>query len=106
MNNWFPLTTFLLIVTLSCRAQIQVSKEPRHHNVFENTWVRILDVRIPSGDTSLMHEHSTPSVFLVLSKTKTGSQVLVEPDKIHLTEGNIWFEGFYDKPRIHRVWNS
>ncbi len=23
-----------------------------------------------------------------------------------LTNGNIWFEGFYDKPRVHRVWNS
>src|SRR5258705_238434 len=76
------------------------------HNVFENEWVRILDVHIPPGDTSLFHKHSTPSVFMVLSNTKTGSEVLVEPAKIHLTEGNIWFEGFYDKPRIHRVWNS
>jgi len=106
MNSWFLLTGFLLVATLPCRAQVQVSKEPRHHNVFENSYVRILDVHIPPGDTSLMHKHSTPSVFIILTNTKTGSEAIVEPQKLRLTDGNIWFEGFYDKPRIHRVWNS
>jgi hypothetical protein len=101
--------TFLLVVMLLAKnssAQIQVSQEPRHHNVFENQWVRILDVHIPPHDTSLMHKHSTPSVFMVLSNTKTGSQVLIEPGKPSFSDGNIWFEGFYDKPRVHRVWNE
>ena len=95
-----------LFSVLPCSAQIQASQEPRHHIVFENALVRILDVRIPPGDTSLIHKHSLPSIFVVLSNTKTGSQVIVEPAKPHFTEGNIWFEGFYDQPRIHRVWNS
>jgi hypothetical protein len=102
---------FFLVVLLSanvlfCSAQIQVSKEPRHHNVFENAWVRILDVHILPGDTSLIHKHSTPSVFMVLSTTKTGSQVIVEPEKANFSDERVWFEGFYTKPRIHRVWNS
>lgn len=96
----------LLAGALACPAQVQVSREPRHHTVFENAWVRILDVHIPPGDTSLFHKHSTPSVFIILSNTKTGSEAIVEPAKLRLTEGNIWFEGFYDTPRIHRVWNS
>jgi hypothetical protein len=101
----------LLVVFLStsahyCSAQVQVSQEPRHHKVFDNGWVRILDVHIPPGDTSMYHIHSTPSVFLILSNTKTGSEVLVEPAKTSFTNGNIWFEGFYEKPRIHRVWNE
>jgi hypothetical protein len=91
---------------MSASAQVQVSQEPRHHKVFENQWVRILDVRIPPGDTSLFHKHSTPSVFLVLSNTRTGSEVKVEPQKMRLTPGNIWYESFADKPRIHRVWNA
>ena len=106
MTRPFLLAIFILAGALSCPAQIQVSKEPMHHNVFENDRVRVLDVHIPPGDTSLMHKHSTPSVFIVLTNTKTGSQVIVEPEKLRLTEGNIWFESFYDKPRIHRVWNS
>ncbi len=100
----FPI---LFMASICCRAQIQVSQEPRHHKVFENAWVRVLDVHIPPGDTSLIHIHSTPSVFLILSNTKTGSQVIAETDNPpHFTDGNIWFEGFYTKPRIHRVWNS
>lgn len=96
----------LLIAAYPGHAQVQVSKEPRHHNVLDNGWVRVLDVRIPPHDTTLFHKHSTPSVFVMLNQTKSGSQVLVEPGKPVLTAGDIWFEGFYDKPRIHRVWNE
>jgi hypothetical protein len=101
------LTAVLLLAgSLSGHAQIPVSKEPMHHVVFQNAWVRILDVHIPPGDTSLMHKHEIPSVFMVLTNTKTGSEVIVEPKKLQLTQGNIWFEGFYTSPRVHRVWNS
>jgi hypothetical protein len=92
-----------------CRAQIPVSQEPRHHKILENDHVRLLDVHIPPGDTSMIHIHATPSVFLVLHNVKTGSQVISEEDhsKSPIPHyGNIWFEGFYEKPRIHRVWNS
>jgi quercetin dioxygenase-like cupin family protein len=99
---------FLLGVALGPMsfAQVQVSEEPMHHKVFDNGWVRVLDVHVPPGDTSLWHKHSTPSVFLILSNTKTGSQVKVEPGKPSFADGRIWFEGFYDTPRIHRVWNE
>jgi hypothetical protein len=106
MRNYLLFLALAMLFSFNGSAQIQVSQEPRHHNVFENEWVRILDVHIPPHDTSLMHKHSTPSVFMVLSNTKTGSQVLVEPGKPSFADGNIWFEGFYDTPRIHRVWNE
>lgn len=106
MKLSFSFLVVLMAGALSSSAQIQVSEEPRHHKVFENAWVRVLDVHVPPGDTSLMHKHSTPSVFIVLTNTKTGSQTIVEPTKMNLSDGHIWFEGFYDKPRIHRVWNS
>jgi len=85
---------------------IQVRKEPRHHLVLDNEWVRILDVHLPPGDTSLYHKHTTPSIFLVLSNTKTGAQALIEPRKRSFNHESIWFEDFTDTPRIHRVWNE
>jgi len=99
---------FFLLTGLAgaVHAQVQVSEEPRHHKVLANEWVRVLDVHIPPHDTTQMHKHSTPSVFLILSNTKTGSQVLIEPGKTSFADGNIWFESFDDKPRIHRVWNE
>ena len=93
-------------MSVICLAQVQVSEEPRHHKVFYNDWVRVLDVHIPAGDTSLWHKHSTPSVFLILSNTKTGSEARIEPKAPAFTDGRIWFEGFYDTARIHRVWNA
>jgi hypothetical protein len=107
----YPLFILASLILYSlCQAQIPVSKEPRHHNIFENDHVRILDVHIPPGDTTQIHIHATPSVFLILTNdVKVGSQVISEEKGAKLTttaEQNIWFEGFYIKPRIHRVWNS
>jgi hypothetical protein len=56
-----------------------------------------------------MHIHATPSVFLILSNVKTGSQIIQEENhtaNFFSQNGNIWFEGFYQIPRIHRVWNQ
>lgn len=85
---------------------IQVRKEPRHHNVLDNGWVRILDVHLPPGDTSLFHKHSTPSIFLVLGNTRTGSQTIIEPRHRTFSTEGLWYEDFTDTPRIHRVWNE
>lgn len=102
---------FILYFSLCglCRSQVPVSQEPRHHNVLENDHVRLLDVHIPPGDTTMLHIHATPSLFIVLKNVKTGSEVISEEDHSdspipHF--GDIWFEGFYEKPRVHRVWNS
>jgi len=102
----------LILVFLSAgamsRAQVPVSLEPRHHKVLDNGHVRLLDVHIPPGDTTQFHIHSTPSVFLLLTEASTGTEVVSEEDRSNspvIHYGNIWFEGFYIKPRIHRVFN-
>ena len=107
MKKYFILLTIFFQLIL-CSAQVPVSKEPRHHNVFENAFVRVLDVHLAPGDTSLFHKHETPSVFIVLHPVKTGSEVIIEEaNATALTKDpTITFEGFYVKPRVHRVWNS
>lgn len=89
--------------------EVPVNKEPRHHAVFENKKVRILNVLLPPADTSLYHLHSTPSVFISLSTTKTAAQLKgSQPSPFGLsTQGNIWFENLAPPhTRIHRVWNE
>jgi hypothetical protein len=111
------LTLFILVSLLfagSSSAQlhidtskvIQVRNEPRHHDVLDNGWVRILDVHLQPGDTSLYHKHSTPSIFLVLGNTRTGSQTIIEPRHRTFSTEGLWYEDFTDTPRIHRVWNE
>src|SRR6187399_1193244 len=102
---------YLLLVaffgsTVSVTAQLQVRNEPRHHNVFENEFIRILDVYLGPGDTTLYHLHNTPSVFIRFTNTNVGSQLFGKQSQ---KGANITGEVSYDNlnaPRIHRVWNE
>ena len=100
----------LLAAVITCSllttAQIHVRDEPRHHNVFENEFIRILDVHLGPADTTLYHLHNTPSVFITLANVKVGSQLTgQQPQK----GANLSSLTMYDPiatPRIHRVWNE
>jgi len=88
-------------------AQVAVRFEPRHKVALENEYVRLLDVRIRPGDTSLFHVHETPSFFIPLSNTAIGSQVQGQlPQESKMTAGATWYNGFEKGPLIHKVWNS
>lgn len=110
MKKYCCLLFFIMLYFLPAAQQVvPVKDEPRHHNVFENEYLRVLDVRINPGDTSLFHKHATPSVFVVLHPVKTGSEVKMEEQKataLASPDPSITFEGFYKSPRIHRVWNE
>jgi hypothetical protein len=93
------------IVALSANAQVHVRDEPRHHNVFENNFIRVLDVHLGPGDTTLYHLHNTPSVFICLSTSKVGSQLLgSQPEQGTNINGEISYDTLAT-PRIHHVWN-
>lgn len=99
------LALIAILSSLSTFAQVQVRDEPRHHNVFENGYVRLLDVFLGPHDTTQFHVHSTPSVFTTFTKTATGSQLLSgQPSGDLSTAGNSWYDSL-STPRIHRVWN-
>jgi hypothetical protein len=101
----------MLILTSSLhvlQAQILVHEEPRHRPVFQNKEIRILNVRVAPGDTSLYHMHTTPSFFIRFTKTITGSQVQGEAKKAGKSQsGEIRFENLAPpNNRVHRVWNA
>jgi hypothetical protein len=58
---------FLLVITAVVTAQVPLSKEPRHRVTFENVQLRILDVNIPPGDTSLDHLHDRDIVTVSMT---------------------------------------
>lgn len=92
--------------TILVSAQVQVRDEPRHHNVFENEFIRILDVHLGPGDTTLYHLHNTSSVFITLANVKVGSQLTgQQPQKGANISGLIMYDAMAT-PRIHRVWND
>jgi hypothetical protein len=99
----------LFSVAFSANAQVQVRNEPRHHNVFENKYFRVLDVKIPPRDTTLQHIHSTPSVILIFTKTITAIQLKGHGwDKSTSVAGSVFYRDFSKDTVIHRVsnWDS
>jgi hypothetical protein len=106
-KNYYLLLTFsLLIISVLSRAQVPVREEPRHHVALQNKYLRLLDVWLSPGDTTLFHVHEIPSLFVMVSKTKTATQVKGE-GWIEGTSvpGTAWYNGFTTGPLIHRVAN-
>ncbi len=70
-----------LILLLPCiayaQAAIPVAEEPFHPPVFSNQFVRILNVTIPPGRSSLLHRHDNDYVFVML---RDGSMTSVRED--------------------------
>lgn len=101
----------LLALAIGCgldiSAQVPVKNEPRHHNVFENEYVRVLDVHFGPKDTTMYHIHSTPSVFYTFTRTITTQQLPGRPAGRGST--SVMGPPSYDSlgaPRTHRVWND
>ncbi|MEP6947926.1 MAG: hypothetical protein ABI863_01565 [Ginsengibacter sp.] len=86
-------------------AQLAVRNEPRHHNVFENDYVRVLDVWIAPKDTTQFHLHATPSVFTTLTKTITSALSGQQAARSTSVAGSSWYDSLVT-PRFHRVWND
>ena len=65
-SEWVGL--FLVSTSAVVAAQVPLTREPRHRVTFENAQMRILDVNIPPGDTSLDHRHD----FDIVTVSMTG----------------------------------
>lgn len=99
--------TLLLFCSTVLKAQVPVREEPRHHPVLQNKYIRLLDVWLTPGDTTLFHIHATPSLFVILSNTLTGSQT---QDSVWSNSqskaGTTWYRSFSPDKLVHRVCNA
>ena len=110
MRKYFRGFSFILLLLfqfVEMKAQVLVHEEPRHRPVFQGQGVRILNVVLPPGDTTQYHIHQTPSVFIFLSNTESGSQLQGEKA---ITGKNIAGRVLYEDlspphVRTHKVWN-
>lgn len=58
---------------------IPVYQEPRHRLVFQNSLVRILNVRVRAGDTTAYHVHANRLIGVAVLDARTWSQVKGAP---------------------------
>lgn len=100
-------------LVLAAETVVPVHQEPRHRLVHEGPELRVLDVEIAPGDTTLFHRHDAPIAYVYISPTPTRAQVLGEdwggasPNTIPLPGiGSVVFnEAYAATPVEHRVTN-
>lgn len=101
------LATIMISAAFFVHAQVQVSQEPHHKNVLENSYLRILDVRIPQKDTTLFHIHSTPAVTFMYTTTAIGTQNMGRNWSAgRNVAGRASYGSAKGDPLIHRVTNA
>ena len=84
---------------------VPIEKEPRHRLEFGNPYVRVFDVLIPAGESTLFHTHVNDGVGLKLSDAHIRDEVLDgEAEDLQVARGEVGFS-YRPSPLTHRVSN-
>jgi mannose-6-phosphate isomerase-like protein (cupin superfamily) len=73
------LSTLLVLAApaaLGAQTPVPVEQEPRHHVVFSNARIRIIDAALPAGYVSLYHTHARDNVPIVVGAGRIAVQPL------------------------------
>ena len=81
----------------SIRGAVLARHEPHHHLAYEDSTLRVLRVRVPAHDTTLLHEHDPDYFWIALgtsqvvnAKPGTPDAIISSADlSIHYTPGNF-----------------
>ncbi len=93
--------TFLL--PISAQSPVPIEKEPRHRLQFSNQLVRVFNVLIPAGDTSLFHIHVNDGLSVRLGDARIRDEALGgTSEDIAVKRGAVSF-GYRTSPLTHRV---
>jgi hypothetical protein len=80
-----PLLCFaLLLLTFSLSAQaptaVPIPQEPHHHLVLENDYVRVFRVSVPAHESTLLHQHDVPYLYVALGPADVINAVQGKPE--------------------------
>ncbi len=86
---------------------VPVRDEPRHQRRFENEFVRVYDVLIPPGDTTLYHHHTEDTFYVAVNDAIVRNQVWGSEEARTGTAvaGSLLCRPHRDRPLIHQVSN-
>ncbi len=81
------LRSLLLLLSFSLNAQapvaVPIPKEPHHHLVLENDYVRVFRVSVPAHESTLLHQHDVPYLYVSLGPADVINAVQDKPE-VHL----------------------
>ena len=89
-------------------AVVETQDEPRHHVVFENAYVRIIETDIAPGDTTLYHRHRRNNAFVLMGDSQRSAQVLGSPMSAVIAgkQGDLVLMRVEGDGLVHRVFNA
>lgn len=71
---------------------VPAAKEPHHHLVLENEYVRVLRVHIPGHSATLLHQHDVPYVYVSLGPADFVNAVAGKPEvHVVMADGQIGY---------------
>jgi hypothetical protein len=82
MKSIFFAATLLLAFSLSAQAPVAVPipQEPHHHLVLENDYVRVFRVSVPAHESTLLHQHDVPYLYVALGPADVINAVQGKPE--------------------------
>ncbi len=86
---------------------VEVRDEPRHRRRFENELVRVYDVAVPPGDTTLYHRHTEDTFYVAVNEATVCDRTFGEDGERTGTAlaGSLLCRPHRHKPLIHQVTN-
>jgi len=90
------LCSAFLLLTFSLNAQaptaVPIPKEPHHHLVFENDYVRVFRVSVPAHDATLLHQHDVPYVYVALGPADVINAIQGKPEaRLVMSDGQVGY---------------
>jgi hypothetical protein len=78
------LCSAVLVLAIGLNAQapiaVPIPKEPHHHLVFENSYVRVFRVSVPAHEATLLHQHDVPYLYVALGPADVINAVQGKPE--------------------------
>ena len=101
----YPFTIVVAGSLAVAQTIVPVQEEPHHTPVFENAWVRVLDVRFRPGDESLHHRHALHNVAVrITGGTTRADPIGGQGVPRYSPAGSVVFHSA-SPPYVHRVVN-
>jgi hypothetical protein len=94
MKRQFIVFALLFSASLAAQAPVAVpvGKEPHHHLVLENDYVRVFRVSVPPHDATLLHQHDLPYVYVSLGPADFINAVAGKPEAhVVMTDGQVGY---------------
>ncbi len=94
MKRSFLVLALLLSPSLPAQAPVAVpiAKEPHHHLVLENDYVRVFRVSVPAHDATLLHQHDVPYLYISLGPADVINAVQGRPEaRIVMADGQVGY---------------